>query len=370
MAKNISIFIPVYKFPKFTNYMISKLLDNDYENKEIVVIVDGEPNKEITEAISPYKDKINIIYNNKRLGKSASLNRAVSLYGKDSDLYLFMDNDIELSNNKNFILNLVNDLETHDLAEIPKECRVTSFLSKVMFYEFFTFEFSSYVITKINRQCPAMNGAAFAIKKELFEKLGGFRGVINEDMDLAARAFKIKAKFSYNRQLKIKVDPQHNLHDWFQQRKRWALDNVLWLKQHFDIIIPGIFKYPLMLLSSLILFIPMLSYFIAYYVLHIFKLNSALPVVFMIFMNYQISAGLFLLFAYFHLFSQGIIYVLLALAFAMLTYFLFSIFFKSKFYPFAFIIYYFIYSPVCTLANIIMAIFLLLKIKVKIDWKV
>ena len=223
MSKKISIFIPVYKLPKFANDMISKLLDNDYKNKEIIIIVDGEPNKEIEESISPYKDKIKIIYNAERLGKSASLNKAVSLFGKNSDLYLFMDNDIELSNNKNFISNLVNDLETHDLAEIPKESRVTSFLSKVMFYEFFTFEFSTYVVSKINRQCPAMSGAAFAIKKELFEKLGGFRGVINEDMDLAARAFKIKAKFSYNRRLKIKVDPQHNLHDWFQQRKRWLL---------------------------------------------------------------------------------------------------------------------------------------------------
>ena len=215
-----------------------------------------------------------------------------------------------------------------------------------------------------------MNGAAFAIKKELFNNLGGFKGVINEDMDLAARAFKINAKFSYNRHLKIKVDVQHNLKEWFIQRKRWALDNVLWLKQHFDIIVPGIFKYPLVLLASLSLFIPLISYIIAYYVLHNLKIGSLMPVIFLVFMNYHIAAGLLLWFTHFHLLSQGIIYVLIGLGVTLLFYILFSIFFKSRFYLLAFIIYYFIYSPICSLANIIMAILLLLKINIKLDWKV
>ncbi len=370
MDKKISIFIPVYQKPKLVQDMIIKLLDNNYVEKEIIVIVDGEANNEIENALDPIKDKIKIIYNNERLGKSNSLNKAVKIYGTDSEIFLFLDNDIKLSGNHDFLSIIVRDLEKSDIAEIPKEGLVTNFMSKIMFYEFLTFAMATYVISKINRQCPAMNGAAFAIKKELFDNLGGFRGVINEDMDLAARAFKKKAKFTYNRHLKINVDVQQNLKEWFIQRKRWALDNVLWLKQHFDIIIPGFFKYPLVLLSGLLLFVPLISYIIAYYILHNLKVASIMPTIFMIFMNYHIAAGLFLWFAHFHLISQGFIYVLIGLSVSLIIYILFSIFFKSRFYPIPFIIYYFIYSPICSLANIIMAILLLLKINVKLDWKV
>ena len=370
MKNKISIFIPVYKDPKLAGDMISKLLNNKYTKKEIVVIVDGQTNKNIENALSPLKEKIKIIYNNERLGKSNSLNKAVKIHGVNSEILLFLDNDIQLSNNPEFLSIIVKDLEKSDIAEIPKEGLVTSFMSKIMFYEFLTFAMATYIIAKLNKRCPAMNGAAFAIKKKLFSSLGGFRGVINEDMDLAARAFKKNAKFSYNRHLKIKVDVQHNLKEWFIQRKRWALDNVLWLKQHFDIIVPGIFKYPLVMFASLSLFIPLISYIIAYYVLHNLKVASVMPLVFMIFMNYHISAGLFLWFAHFHLISQGIVYVLIGLGVSLLIYILFSIFFKSKFYILAFIIYYFLYSPICSLANVIMAILLLLKINVKLDWKV
>jgi len=370
MNKNISILIPVYKNPKFVKDMITKLLNNSYPNKEIIVVIDGETNDDIEKAIADFRKKIKIIYNNDHLGKSESLNKAVLYCNKNTDYFLFLDNDIVLSEKTDFISKLIKDLETHDIAEIPKEGLVTSFASKIMFYEFLTFAMATYVISKFNRRCPAMNGAAFAISKKLFNELKGFRNVINEDMDLAARAFKKNAKFSYNRHLKIKVDVQHNIKDWFIQRKRWALDNVLWLKQHFDIIIPGFFKYPFVLLSSLMLFIPLLSYIVSYYLLHNFKISSIMPSVFMIFMNYHISAGLFLWFAHIHLISQGFIYVLIGLGISLLTYLLFSIFFKSKFYPIAFIIYYFLYSPICSLANIIMAILLILNIKVRLDWKV
>lgn len=370
MNNKITIFIPVYQKPKLAQDIVIKLLNNHYLEKEIIVIVDGDANDEIEKALNPIKDKINIIYNNERLGKSPSLNKAVKMYGNDSDVFLFLDNDLMLSDNQEFLSKIVKDLESHDIAEIPKEGLVTSFMSKVMFYEFLTFAMATYVISKLNRRCPAMNGAAFAIKKELFHKLNGFRGVINEDMDLAARAFKMNAKFSYNRHLKIKIDVQHNIKDWFVQRKRWALDNVLWLKQHFDIIVPGILKYPLVLLSSLFLFIPLISYVVAYYILHNLKITSIMPLIFMIFMNYHISAGLLLWFAHVHLFSMGIIYVLIGLSVTLLIYILFSIFFKLKFYPIPFVLYYFIYSPVCSLANIIMAILLILRINVKLDWKV
>ena len=252
MDKKVTIFLPVYKMPKFAQDIVNKFLKSNYKNKEIIVIVDGDTNPDIESAIKSVKNEVKLIYNNERLGKSASLNKAVKMCSEDSEIFLFLDNDIQLPENNDFLDKVVDDLTRCDLAEIPKEGIVTNFMSKVMFYEFLNFSMATYIISKLTKRCPAMNGAAFAVKRELFENLEGFRGVINEDMDFAARAFKKNAKFSYNRQLKVKVDVQHSLKEWFVQRKRWALDNVLWLKHHFDIIVPGIFKYPHVILSGLI----------------------------------------------------------------------------------------------------------------------
>lgn len=370
MDKMITIFLPVYKEPKFAGDIVGKFLQNDYKAKEIIVIVDGETNDEIEAALSPVKDKIKLIYNGERLGKTESLKKAINQSHKDSSVYLFFDNDIIVPEKKDFLSVLMATMERFDLAEIPKEGIAKSFLSRIMSYEFMTFAMATYVISKITRRCPSMNGAAFACTRELFEKLGGFRKVVNEDMDFAARAFKVHARFSYNRRLKVMIDVHEDFKTWFDQRKRWALDNVLWIKQHFDIIMPGVFRYPLVILAGLTLFLPLIAYLVAYYLFNRVKAGWVMPTFLMIISHYHIAGGLLLWFAHAHLISKGILPVVIGLAVSLVIYFVFTRFFKSKFYFFAFIIYYFIYSPVCSLVNVIMAFLLLFRVKVKFDWKV
>ena len=57
------------------------------------------------------------------------------------------------------------------------------------YYEYFTFNVSAYLSSRFINKCPAVNGAAFAIKRETFEKIGGFHKVIAEDIDIGNTSF-------------------------------------------------------------------------------------------------------------------------------------------------------------------------------------
>ena len=79
-----------------------------------------------------------------------------------------------------------------------------SFLSKMAYYEYLTFNISSWLSSRYLHKCPAVNGAAFAIKREMFEKVHGFRTVVAEDIDLATRAFLEDSSFAYTTDVEVK----------------------------------------------------------------------------------------------------------------------------------------------------------------------
>src|SRR4030066_313512 len=52
-----------------------------------------------------------------------------------------------------------------EMKHIKKKVERKSFLSKMAYYEYFTFNISSWIASRYLQKCPATNGAAFAIKK-------------------------------------------------------------------------------------------------------------------------------------------------------------------------------------------------------------
>ncbi len=312
--------------------------------------VDGELNNEIEDALKPYNDKITVFYNRERLGKSNSLNKAVSKIS--SDVLLFLDNDVLLNDDPEFLQKLSADMEKNDIAEIPKEAISGSLLSRMMAYEFLGFAMTTYTLAKLSHRCPSMNGAAFAVRKDLFDKLSGFRNVVNEDTDFAARSYKSHARFSYNPALKIKNEVPSNLRDWLIQRKRWALNNVLWLRDNFFMVITHFFKSPSLFLSSVLLLLPLISYIIAFLILRYAHMTVVLPFVFMIVQHGHIIAGIFLLITHYNLiFSEGLIPTAIGLLVSGIIYFGFARILRFRFNPLEFILYYFIYSPVWLLGK-------------------
>jgi len=364
----ISVLVPVYKKPKFFADIARKVLSSSFEDKEIIAVIDGEMTPEIKEAIEPFGNKIRVIYPNEHLGKAGALNKAVEFLSTDA--LLFLDNDVLLPDDPLFLTNVANEVQTYDIVEIPKEVIVESFISAMISYEYLVFAMAGFSLAKISKRSPALIGSAFAVKKELFDKLSGFRRVVHEDGDFGARAFRLHARYSYNPKLKVKTTMPNTLSDWCKQRKRWALINVLWLRDHFLNVLSGVFKYPSLILSFTILIFPFVSFFLFYIIMQRLHLTPILPFVFMVSQIFHLPTGVFLLLSHFHLILQGVGSILQGLLFSSAICFGFSRVLKFRFNFFEYIFFYFIYSPIWFIATLVMWILLLLKKVPNLDWKV
>ncbi|MGD6811002.1 MAG: glycosyltransferase [Candidatus Bathyarchaeia archaeon] len=287
---DISIFIPVYKESTELGYTLDNLLAQDVE-KEIFVTVD-EATPRFIEESKRYADKVKFIFNEQRIGKANALNETVK-YSTGKAL-LFLDSDVMVSDDPDFLKKIIMDLQRSDVLDIKKRViKGKSFLSKMAYYEYFTFNVSSWIADYFMHKCPAVNGAAFAIKREIFEKIGGFNKVVAEDIDIATRAFLANSSFAYTSDVEVKNVVHSDWKKWFSQRQRWAIGQALWLKTWFvelakkfarkpQVFLPGLFfLYPsvtVFLLSALVPSLWMYNSLLVFSMFLSVRFNIILPI--------------------------------------------------------------------------------------------
>lgn len=361
--------IPVYKVPKRAADIVAKILANTWVDKEIIIVVDGLTNETIDQALSPFSGRITVHYNNEQLGKTESLNRIA--LKKKTDVFLMLDNDIELPDDVEYLSKVAVLMDKFDLIEIPKEALYRSPISRMMALEFLSFAMISATMAKLAKRSPSMNGAAFAVQALLFRQLDGFRAVINEDMDFAVRAFQLHAAFGYPVELKVRNEVPDTIKDWIIQRKRWAMNNVLWVKENFLLILFHFFRTPALLFSTLLMFLPFITYLAVFILIKKSKFALLLPLVFMISQHFHLFAGLFLWTSQLDILSTGgLLATGAGFITASLVFFVFARYLRFRFNLLDFLVYYFLYSPIWLVANILMFFVVFFDIDIKIDWKI
>jgi len=203
---------------------VEKLLSQNVD-KEIFVTVD-EATPQFQEETKKFDSRVKFIFNKERMGKANALNNTVEL--SSGKALLFLDSDIQVSDDPDFLKKIVMELQHADILDIKKRViRDKSFLSKMAYYEYFTFNISAWIASHYMHKCPAVNGAAFAIKRETFEKVGGFHKVVAEDIDIATRAFLDNSSFAYSSDVEVKNVVHSEWGKWFRQRRRWAIGQAL-----------------------------------------------------------------------------------------------------------------------------------------------
>lgn len=364
----ISIIVPIYKEPELLEDIISKLMSNSYKDFEILVVIDGSTNSDIEEVISKFRDKINVIYNNRRLGKVTSLNKATKV--ATGDAFLFFDNDIELPNDTNFLLNLVKELENNDIVEMPKEGIVKNFFSKVVSYDYLGGAIASWLSSKILGKNLFLCGSAFAIRKESFHELGGFSKVVNEDWDLMLKAFNLKKKFSFPTHLKVKTSLPRNFREWIDQRKRWSLGVKFWWIEIIKYLKSYLKTLPVLSLIGIFLSAPTIIGVIIWK-FDIFSkfLSSILLVLQHLGINPGIFVGSYIISIGINLFS-GFSSFVISIILNILLFFTFSRIFRFRFNLIEFLIYSLIYYPFMIMFYIIYGFIISSITKVKFDWAI
>lgn len=285
---DISIFIPVYKESQQLPTILNKLFLQDVA-KEIFVTIDA-PTTQFLEEIKQFSN-VKFVINEKRIGKANALNNSVKL--SSGKVLLFLDADIELPDDPVFLKKIIEEMKHTELLDIKKKVVKNSFLSKMAYYEYFTFNIGAWLASEHLKKCPATNGAAFAIKRETFDSIKGFRTVVAEDLDLATRAFLNDHSFAYTKEVEVKNVVHSNWRKWFGQRKRWAIGQALWFRECYralfkkcvkkpQIFLPGLFfLYPSVMAFFLTLAVPsawMQESLFVFSLLLSVKFNIALPV--------------------------------------------------------------------------------------------
>jgi len=365
--ESVAVIVPVYGQPKRVGDIVRKVLACGYEKSSVTVIVDGFRNAEIDAALEPWQERIRLIRNEERLGKTRSLMKAVA--GLDDDLLLFVDNDIVLPEDSSFIHGFVDSMRNADIANFPTDIMGKGILPRMMRMEFLGIDLTQTVLSRIGHHSPAVIGMALGIRRSLFEGLGGFRRIVCEDLDLGARAFHAHARFAFDSRHLIRSDGPETFTEWMNQRKRWAVNNIVWFNEHFLKIIKHAFNSPRFFLSALMLFLPTVILTGVFLGLRHVQLGNVLPLIYLVMGSFSFSANVLYWVSHFNVFLDGILPVLGGLALSELLYLGLALRFRVPFNPLDFVLYYFVYSPILIVANIVAWFIVLFRIDIGFDWK-
>jgi cellulose synthase/poly-beta-1,6-N-acetylglucosamine synthase-like glycosyltransferase len=260
MPPTFSIFIPVHRESDLLKPLLERLIADPYEGKEIFVVVDEPTNRSLS-IVRDFSGSVYFIWNGERKGKANVLNEIATK--STGDVLLFLDSDIVIDEGpKSFLQRIAKEIADADIVEMKKKVIRDSFIARVVSYDYLSFSFTSWFFSRKLGRCLGLNGAAFAIRREAFEELGGFRRVIVEDLDIATRAFLKGLRYKYVNDISISTRAPSSWKGWFEQRKRWGIGSALWLKEYFRNILKIVKDHPDVLLPSLLFIFPSLPFFL------------------------------------------------------------------------------------------------------------
>ncbi len=341
----VTVIIPVYREPRLLGEALERLLADPYPRKEIIVVADC-PDPTLRDLLRGYEGRVRVLVHEDRVGKAAALNEALGQ--SRGDIILFLDNDVVPASG-GFLSGLARSMEGVDILELSKEVVRRDLISRMVYYDYVAFNFGSLLFHRLLGRCVALNGAAFAVRREAIEALGGFRRVPSEDFDLGLRAYLLSLRYGFSRELKVMNEAPRTWREWAAQRRRWSVGVGLWIKENYRVLL-GILRRNLRLVVGVILtaFPSLVTVLLALSVQNYLAGKLAFLALLLA------SSRLYLLTPLTALLPYGLIATLLNNLLALVTGMLvFSIYYYLvcrklgySFRPLDFVLYYLIYSPV------------------------
>ena len=193
MNKKISVIVAVYNTEKYVEKCLNALLNQTYQNLEIIVVEDGSTDNS-KEVLKKYADnkKIKIIYNKKNSGLSYSRN--VGLENATGDYIGYIDSDdyVDLDYYEKLMHAIIDnkaDIAICDMKVVDEETN-TETVSRCCNSD----EFTVYNVVDNGLAASACNKL---FKKELISKYKFAEGKINEDIAVVIPTLVNAKKISY-----------------------------------------------------------------------------------------------------------------------------------------------------------------------------
>lgn len=367
----IDVFIPVHRDHELPNLerLLAVLLHDRYRAKQIHVIFDGVPTSASRALAKKFRAFVDFRFNNRRLGKVCTLNTAVA-QSKD-EYMLFLDADTMVCG-QNFLEKIVTGLRRADILDMKKVIGGKSLLDRCMRYEFAYSTFINWFFSRFVGKCLGVGGAAFAIRRSVFEELGGFGCSISEDFELATKAFANGNSFWFDESVEILNTGCSSWAAWFRQRRRWAIGTALWVKQNWRTLFVAIRERPAILVLLMLTALPSMALLLIGLTIPAPMITKIVSMILILF-----AARISFILPALSLFSTGLIIIknliIVATSFALFSVLFWAI--SQKFgYPFSLAelaVFYFFYCPLMML--MFMAGFInvfVLKRSAVDDWKI
>lgn len=204
-----SVVIPLYNKQNHIKETIETVLNQTFQDFEIVVVNDGSKDNSYNVVKLIQDDRIRII-NQENAGVSVARNRGIK--EADSEYIAFLDaDDIWMINHLEVIYNMIMKFPHAGIYSTAYELRQNNLIQKLKFTNLPRDDFEGiiddYFKTLVNGDNPTCSSVV-VIKKEIFEQIGTFpEGVrMGEDLDTWIRiGMKYKVCFS------TKITAQYNI---------------------------------------------------------------------------------------------------------------------------------------------------------------
>jgi cellulose synthase/poly-beta-1,6-N-acetylglucosamine synthase-like glycosyltransferase len=337
----ISIIIPVYRESELLEGLIRDLLNDGYAPKEMLVVID-EPTRASLRLVKKYRRRVRFFVNERRLGKARALNRITPL--ASGDVLLFLDADLKILT-PHFVTRVAQEMRRCDVMEIKRRAIRDSLIAKLASYEFLFCGFWGWFCSERLGENVGLCGAAFAIRRELFDSLGGFRREVVEDVDLGARAFLKGYSYRYANDIEVATPVHSNLRRLWEQHQRVWIGMALWFKKHYRTLYRFVRKYPSILLLTFPILLPSLALLFFNILPLLFLEKVALMAFLFLSLRLSLSLPLFI-FVWIYLILRNLIGSLLAFSISAAIHYVYAWKMRCEFSLVEFWLYSLIWAPV------------------------
>jgi len=243
------------------HYTIEDILAQDYPKHLIeVIIVDDHSTDKTSDIILSYAGKgIKLIQLNEDKPLNSYKKKAIAeaINRSSGDLMVATDADCRMG--PQWLSSIVNYYETADLVMISSP--VTYFEEKSLFERMQTLEFAYLIGIGAafigNKRASTCNGANLAYRKDIFYAVGGFSGIddlASGDDELllqkVAEQYPGKIGFLKQHEAIVYTHAKHTLHEFLQQRRRWASKSTKYKDKNVVAMVVGIWLFNVSLLLN------------------------------------------------------------------------------------------------------------------------
>lgn len=225
----VSIVIPVYNRSSLIRDVIGALLEQTYQPFEIIIVDDGSTDN-TSAVVSSYP--IRYFYQKNR-GPASARNRGFR--ESKGDIVAFIDSDCVAR--KDWLENLVKGFDSPEVGAVAGSYDIAnpeSLLSRLI-HEEIKWRHSGF-----KRYIRAFGSYNVAIKREVFEKVGGFdesyRTASGEDNDLSYRILKAGYKIRFVPDALVAHYHTENLFKYLREQYRHAFWRMKLYKDHPEMI--------------------------------------------------------------------------------------------------------------------------------------